>query len=147
MNVERKCYSTHKNNAKHRNIEYMLTFEEWSTIWKDSGKWEQRGRATDQFVLGRLDNSKPFSVDNCVVRTQSENMSASSKGKPKSANTKRLMALAKLGTSHTDLHNKRISDSQIEAAKVKLTCEHCGTKATRQQYGRVHGNKCKQKPA
>ncbi|RKY56962.1 MAG: hypothetical protein DRP93_00225 [Candidatus Neomarinimicrobiota bacterium] len=136
-------YHAHKNNATYRGAEYLLTFEEWYGLWESSGKWEQKGVRGHQYVLGRKDPTKPFVVDNCVIRTQSENMQRASKGKPKSVNTKRLMSQAKQGKEKTELHKQHMSEGQAKAALVKVTCENCGKVVTRQCYGRAHGDKCK----
>lgn len=48
-----------------------LSLGQWWSIWQESGKWEERGRG--RYVLGRRDRSQGFTVENCEIRSSSEN--------------------------------------------------------------------------
>lgn len=63
----------HKAQAKYRKEEYHLTWEEWQNIWTPD-IWMQRGRASDDLCLGRLDHLGPWSVDNCHIITRKEHL-------------------------------------------------------------------------
>lgn len=62
-----------KSNARARGIEWNLTFEEWLKIWEDSGKWEERGRTANSYVMSRKFDNGPYSVDNVVIVTSKKN--------------------------------------------------------------------------
>lgn len=71
---ERQAYYTHKFNAiNKRDIEWSFTFESWLKTWHDSGKWEQRGRRTGQYVMSRFNDAGPYSPDNVQIVTSEEN--------------------------------------------------------------------------
>ena len=42
-NPARNAYNTQKSGAKKRGIAFLLTFEQWWSVWEASGKWENRG--------------------------------------------------------------------------------------------------------
>lgn len=59
-----------KRNADRFGVSWELSFAEWWKIWQDSGRWNERGRG--KYVMGRLKNDGPFSVENTVIMSQSE---------------------------------------------------------------------------
>ena len=48
----RKAYRNHKGSAKHRGIPFMLSFEQWLSVWKDSGKLHPRGKGSGKWWSG-----------------------------------------------------------------------------------------------
>lgn len=61
--------------ARHkRNIEFLLTFEEWYDIWQKSGHWENRGRRQGQYVMSRYNDTGPYSKDNVYIQTVTANL-------------------------------------------------------------------------
>ncbi len=74
-NPEMAAYTTHKHHAKRRNIPFLLAFEEWCAIWRDSGKWAQRGHCKGQYVMARHGDVGPYAADNVSIITCSENCS------------------------------------------------------------------------
>ncbi len=66
-------YLDHKSRAKKRGITFLLTFEEWKTIWLDSGKWDQRGLAVDSYCMARHGDVGPYAVGNVRICTRREN--------------------------------------------------------------------------
>ena len=70
------AYDRHKSQAKTRNIAFLLTFEEWTTIWLESGKWEQRGRRKGQYVMARFGDVGPYEIGNVHICTCQENNAA-----------------------------------------------------------------------
>jgi hypothetical protein len=63
----RKVFNQQKSNAKRRGIAWRLTFEEWSKIWTDSGKWELRGRNSGQYCMSRPGDQGSYAVDNVRI--------------------------------------------------------------------------------
>ena len=66
-------YRNHKNVARIRKIEFKLTLPEWWKIWKESGKFNKRGRQNTQYAMSRLGDEGPYSVDNVKIVTTEEN--------------------------------------------------------------------------
>lgn len=62
-----------RQRAKVRGIEWLLTFEEWWAIWQQSGKWPQRGRKGDQYVMARRGDVGPYSTTNVLICLQRQN--------------------------------------------------------------------------
>jgi len=74
-NPEKAAYTTHKHQAKRRNIPFLFTFEEWCTIWRESGKFAERGHCKGQYVMARHGDVGPYAADNVSIITCSENCS------------------------------------------------------------------------
>ena len=70
-----RAFINQKNNAKNRGIAWELTFWQWWTIWQESGKWEQRGRAKDAYVMSRFGDSGAYAAGNIYIGTLAENSS------------------------------------------------------------------------
>lgn len=68
----KRAFCEQRRTAKYRGFEWSLSFKEWWTLWAESGKWAERGRSADKYVLTRVAGCGPFSVDNCVISTFSE---------------------------------------------------------------------------
>jgi hypothetical protein len=66
-------YTNQKVVAKQRGIPFLLTFEEWWEIWQTSGKWEQRGRRSDQYVMARFGDQGAYAIGNVRICTTQEN--------------------------------------------------------------------------
>ena len=62
-----------KSNAIRRNIPFLLTFEQWLEIWKQSGHLHERGRHRGQYVMSRFGDTGPYSIDNIRIITVGEN--------------------------------------------------------------------------
>lgn len=68
-------YKQHKNRAKDRGIGFLLTFEQWWSIWKKSGKWELRGNLPGQYAMCRLDDEGPYADGNVYIGEVAQNVS------------------------------------------------------------------------
>lgn len=66
-------YKGQQTNAKSRGIAFELTFEEWLTIWVKSGKLDFRGKRKNSYVMSRKGDVGPYSADNAVIITATEN--------------------------------------------------------------------------
>jgi hypothetical protein len=66
-------FHAHKANAKGRSIPFLLSFDQWQTLWLDSGKWSQRGPRQGQYVMARNGDSGPYAVGNVRICPVEEN--------------------------------------------------------------------------
>lgn len=62
-------YIAQRMRARQRGISWELTFEEWWDIWNKSGKWEQRGKTMDSYVMSRKNDTGPYSKENVFIQT------------------------------------------------------------------------------
>jgi hypothetical protein len=65
---QRLAFYRMKAQAKHRGEEFLLSFEEFSTLW--DGLWEQRGRKPDDYCMTRTDNTLPWHTSNVKIITR-----------------------------------------------------------------------------
>jgi len=68
-------YDKHKSHAKEREIEFLLTFDEWMKIWIDSGHWHERGATRGKYVMARIGDVGPYQVGNVKIILHEENLS------------------------------------------------------------------------
>jgi hypothetical protein len=76
----------HRGRAKTRGIPFLFTFEEWSALWIESGKWEERGSGPEKYCMARQGDVGPYALGNVRICTNRENnaeQSARIKGKPR----------------------------------------------------------------
>lgn len=71
--------------AADRGIDFQMTFEEWMTIWLESGHWHQRGKGLGKYNMSRFNDTGPYAVGNVFIQRHEQNSSDGHKGKPKSA--------------------------------------------------------------
>ena len=69
----RTKFHSHKGNAKVRGVPFLLSFDEWRTLWLDSGKWSQRGARRGQYVMARYGDRGPYAVGNVRICLSGEN--------------------------------------------------------------------------
>lgn len=69
----RDFYHEHKGHSKERNIEFLMSLEDWLEMWLDSGKWDQRGKEATQYQMCRFGDLGPYSKINCYIATAEEN--------------------------------------------------------------------------
>jgi hypothetical protein len=68
------AFRSQRNAAKHRGIVWNMTLAEWWSVWRDSGKWGQRGRGQG-YVMCRHGDVGPYAVGNVFIATAIENCS------------------------------------------------------------------------
>ena len=71
--TKEKAYRHQMDGAKGRGIPWEFTIETWWAVWEKSGKWEQRGRGMDKFVMGRFGDIGPYSPSNVYICTGLDN--------------------------------------------------------------------------
>ena len=57
-------FSAYKNRAKRKNIEFSLTFEEFSTFWQKSRYY--CNNIIETIGIDRIDNNKGYQLDNII---------------------------------------------------------------------------------
>jgi len=55
-----------RTNAHNNGYEWRLSLWEWWTVWRESGKWDQRGRGRG-YWMARKDHAKGFVPGNVVI--------------------------------------------------------------------------------
>lgn len=65
------AYWTQKDNARRRNIEFSLTFNDWVTWWGDD--INKRGTGPLDICMARLGDTGPYALDNIKKLTMAEN--------------------------------------------------------------------------
>ena len=61
-----------KAQANYRQEGWNMVFDEWLVLWND--KWHNRGRASTDYCLTRIDYEKPWSLNNCEVIERKEHL-------------------------------------------------------------------------
>ena len=118
------AFRLHQRNAAKRNIEFLLTFEEWLTIWLDSGRLAERGNKRHQYVMARFGDEGPYAVGNVKIITSGENLrevppetearrrtkiSDYQTGQVRSPKTRALMGVSKKDIPLSEEHCKSLS--------------------------------------
>lgn len=68
-----RAFIQQRNNSLSRGILWDLTFWQWWMLWQASGKWEQRGRTKNAFVMCRRADAGGYSMGNVFIGTLAEN--------------------------------------------------------------------------
>lgn len=69
-------YYSQKRNAMKRGIGWDLSLVDWWEIWQASGKYDQRGLYSGQYVMGRYGDSGPYAKDNVYITLSTDNLAA-----------------------------------------------------------------------
>ena len=70
-----KTFRQQQHSAAKRGIHWDLLFSEWWLIWRDSGKWEQRGRGKGEYCMGRHNDCGAYKAGNVKIITVEKNQS------------------------------------------------------------------------
>lgn len=68
-----RAFKMQTKNARMRGIEFRLTLKEWWEIWSSSGKFAERGRFKNAYVMSRIEDIGCYEVGNVVIKTLAEN--------------------------------------------------------------------------
>jgi hypothetical protein len=169
MNNYRKQFNDQKSNAKIRNIEWNLTYEEWISIWESSGHLEQRGRGNGKYVMSRTGDVGPYSPQNVFIQLWEHNKkevfddpirqtalnikkSLSTKGVgkgPLSEEHKENIRLAALKrqprSQETKEKNRQANLGRILGPVEQVSCPHCNKQGGINAMKRWHMDNCKSK--
>lgn len=69
----RKVYLVQRRNAKRRDIPWEFNYIQWWRKWCESGKWNQRGIGSYQYVMSRFGDNGPYSYENTRICTSRKN--------------------------------------------------------------------------
>ncbi len=90
MRVAAKRFQDHRSRAVERGIAFEFTFMQWWRVWKESGRWDERGRKrADSYVMARPGDKGPYSVGNVYITTLSQNFIESWRTSPGRMNHRR----------------------------------------------------------
>jgi predicted transcriptional regulator len=67
------AFHQQRNSAKARGIGWSIKFWDWWTLWRESGKWEHRGRSGDGYVMCRFRDDGPYELGNVYIATLRHN--------------------------------------------------------------------------
>jgi hypothetical protein len=134
----KKKYWEHRENAKKRGIQFLITFEQWTEVWEQSGKWEERGRGSTKYCMGRHGDTGPYEVNNVFIQTNASNLSYANKNNKHN-----------LGNKHSEKSRLSMSATRtgVPSPKKLATCPHCNFTAASNNMKRWHFDKCKRKAA
>jgi hypothetical protein len=128
----RTKFTNHRSKAKHRGIEFKLTFNDWKLIWLTSGKWEQRGIRKGQYVMSRVNDVGPYAIGNVFIQTSGGNNTDAHSGNQYRKNI-----------PNSESQKKKISESLSGIEKEKVQCPHCSKTGGKPAMTRFHFNNCK----
>lgn len=131
MTTDIRKYQKHKSTAKHRGVDFNLTFDEWWNIWQQSGKWHQRGRGAGTYVMSRINDVGPYAIGNVFIQPNAQNIvDAKNTGRRK-------------GSTHSAETKKLYSEQRKGIAKPKLECPHCKRMIAVNMFKKWHDDNCK----
>jgi hypothetical protein len=114
----RHKYLCQKSKAKHRGIDWNLSFDEWLYIWEQSGHLALRGCSIGKYCMSRKNDTGPYSADNVFIQLWTKNTSDAHKGqKIKKARTAEYRAKQKLSHANPVIVMGKEYTSMNEASK------------------------------
>lgn len=86
-----RAYRNHKSSAKQRSIPFQLSFYQWWSIWRVSGRLDNRGRFRGNYCMARFGDKGAYEVGNVKIVTVTQNgtekkLSAESRARISAAN-------------------------------------------------------------
>lgn len=93
-------FDAQRGNAERRGIPFLLTFDQWLTIWMESGRLTERGRGAEKYCMSRVSDCGSYEVGNVFIQTGRTNVSDGNIGKSMSQETREKISKAHAGTSH-----------------------------------------------
>jgi len=113
----------HRQNARQRNIEFTLTYDEWYDIWQKSGHWSERGRGPGKYVMCRYGDIGPYAIGNVYIDTQEHNGYMANIGTKQTQQHSINISKALKGKKKSPEHNIKNSLGQLN--RPKQHCPHC----------------------
>lgn len=66
-------YTSQRAHAKKRGIPFLLTFEEWWSVWEASGKFSQMGAKLGDYCMCRVGDTGPYVLGNVYIASTHHN--------------------------------------------------------------------------
>lgn len=110
---------------KSRDIEFLLTFDEWVDVWVKSGHWENRGRGIGKYCMSRIGDTGAYEIGNVFIQRYEKNVSDAQRGRVHTEEHKLKNGLGNKG--HV------VSDETRE----KISAKNKGSKRTPEQRARM----------
>ncbi len=126
-------YYNHKYDAtKHRNIPFLLSFEQWLAIWEASGHLHERGYLSGQYVMARPGDRGPYKIGNVRIVTTNQN-SREAKGRIGQPWSEEIRE--KISLSHRKL--SPLSEAQVREIRRRYVyrSQHANTLTLADEYG------------
>jgi hypothetical protein len=76
-----RAFARQRENAHKRGVEFKFKLWEWWSVWRDSGKWEDRGLQVGQYVMCRIGDVGAYEPSNVFIDTSINNVSLRSNRK------------------------------------------------------------------
>lgn len=90
-------FTQHRLGAKHRGIPFLLSLDQWKTIWIESGHWEQRGNRRDKYCMCRVGDFGAYEVGNVFIALFIDNIKQAHCGKTTTADIRAKISASKTG--------------------------------------------------
>jgi hypothetical protein len=69
----KKAYDDQKRHAHDRDIEWLLSYEDWLEMWLISNQWKNRGKALGNYQMCRYGDVGAYSKHNCYIGLVEQN--------------------------------------------------------------------------
>lgn len=66
----RRAFDTSRVQARYRNQDWLLTWEEFYELWNTEDRWTERGVYRESLVMSRVDLSGPWELSNVEIITR-----------------------------------------------------------------------------
>lgn len=68
-------FLSQRRSASRRRISWQFEFDEWLSVWLESGHLSERGKLGHQYVMARFGDCGPYAKSNVRIITSAENLS------------------------------------------------------------------------
>lgn len=93
-------YKMQKQNSIIRGIAFLLSYDQWLSIWVASGKLHERGRGANKFCMCRHGDVGAYEVGNVFIGTGRENVRDGNLGKEMTQEVRDKISKANKGKEH-----------------------------------------------
>lgn len=125
--IYRKLYTQQKSNAKQRGVGFLLSLEDWKSIWSTSGKWDQRGRGSEKYCMCRVGDNGAYELGNVFIAKNKQNLRDGNLGRVPSDAVRKKISQANSGTAHPWSTGDRNPMHRLEV-KAKISAATSGFK-------------------
>ena len=113
-------YKEQKKAAKQRGIIWQFSYPVWYRIWQESGRWNERGREKDQYVMSRPGDKGPYASWNVEIKKHSDNTRECWVGKRHNLATRDKMSKAQTGTNNAMFGRKASKETRLKMSLAKI---------------------------